>query len=330
MSKTMIGIEIGAETLKLAQVKNGKIIKMAVEKMPEHLVTEGRISAPATMAKFIKAAIQNNKMRGKECAFVLPPQMVVSQQVTLPMMTAEELEINLPFEFKDYVGRNTDDYIFDYIVTGIHDNVMELYAAAVRADYVEEFFEIFKKAGLTLKVAMPAEMAWLNVLRNAKQCPDSLCIVDIGHEKTRVNIYRDGQFVMGKDIEFAGQVFDETIAMDQQIDSYAARTRKEANYNDVHNLEVLKQPYGAVAMEVMKTMTFYSYADGMEKAPVRDMYMCGGSSNIDLLRDAIVKATDMELHHISKLLNVVGEEQSALGLHCGLAAGAAMQNVKEA
>jgi len=329
MSKTMIGIEIGAETLKLAQVKNGKIVRMAVERMPEHLVSEGRITAPATMAKFIKTAMQNNNIRGKACSFVLPPQMVVSQQLTLPMMTRDELEINLPYEFKDYVGRNTDDYIFDYIVTGIHDNVMDLYAAAVRVDYMEEFFGIFKKAGLTLKMAMPAEMAWLNVLRNAKKCPDSLCIVDIGHEKTRINIYRDGQFVMGKDIEFAGQVFDETIAMDQQIDSYAARTRKEANHNDVQNLESLKQSYGAVVMEIMKIMTFYSYSNGMERESVKDMYLCGGSANIEMLRNAIVRATDMEPHNISKLLNV-SAEQTAEAMRCGLAAGSAMQNVKEA
>ena len=134
---------------------------------------------------------------------------------------------------------------------------------------------------------------------------------------------------MGKDIEYGGQLFDEAIAMELQTDSFVARNRKEANHDNVLTLDILKQPYGAVAMEVMKTMTFYSYADGMNKEPVKDMYLCGGSANIGLLRNAIAKATDMVPHHISKLLKV-GEEDAALAMRCGLAAGAAMQNEKEA
>ena len=329
MSKKMIGIEIGADTLKLAQVKNGKILAMSANRMPDHMVSEGRVTAPATMSKFIKEALRASDIKGRDCAFVLPPQLVVSQKLTLPVMSANELKLNLPFEFKDYVGRNTDDYTFDYVITDVHDNVMELYAAAVRTDYVEEYYEIFRKAGLTMKIAVPAEMAWLNVINNVKNCPESLCIIDIGHEKTRINIYRDRQFVMGKDIEYAGQYFDEAIAMELQTDSFVARSRKEANANDVLTLESLKQPYGAVAMEVMKTMTFYSYADGMEREPVKDMYLCGGSANIEMLRNAIVKATDMVPHHISKLLKV-SEEDAAKAMRCGLAVGAAMQNEKEA
>lgn len=329
MSNKMIGIEIGAEALKLAQVKNGKVMKMAVEIMPAHLVAEGRITAPTTLSRFLKESLKKHHMSGRYCSFVLPPQMVVSQRLSLPLMTQNELKLNLPFEFKDYVGRNTDDYEFDYIVTGIHEGMMDLYAVAVRKQYVEEYYQVFKQAGLTLQMAMPAEMAWLNVINNASQAPKSLCIIDIGHEKTSVNIYKNGQFVMGKSIEFGGLLFDETIAMEQGVDTYVARNRKESNANYVQSSESLKQPFGSVAMEIMKAMTFYSYTEGADADPVMDMYLCGGSANIEILRTAIVKATDMVPHHISRLL-MVGEDQAAVALRCGLAAGAAMQIYKEA
>lgn len=329
MSQKVIGIEIGAAALKLALVKNGKVVKLAVETLPDHMVTNGHVTAPGAMSQFIKMAMKKNKIRGKYCSFVLPPQLVVSQKVTLPQMNEAELKLNLPFEFKDYVGRDADEYEYDYIVTDIHEGVMDLYAAAVRKQMVEEYYDIFRRAGLTLKLAMPAEMAWLNVITNAKKAPKELCIIDIGHEKTRINIYRDGLFVMGKDIEFAGALFDETISLEQGVDTYVARSRKESNLNNIQTLESLKQPYGTVALEVMKAMTFYSYADGMERQPIRDMYLCGGSANIEILRNAIVKATDMVPHHITKLLKVK-DDQSYQALRCGLAIGAALQSIKEA
>ena len=329
MSQKLIGIEIGSESLKLALVKNGKVLKMAVETLPDHMASEGRVTAPGAMSQFIKMTMKKNKMRAKDCALALPPQMVVSQRVTLPKMNEAELKLNLPFEFKDYVGRDSEEYEYDYIVTDIHDNVMDLYAAAVRKSYVEEYYDIFKRAGLTLRLAMPAEMAWLNVLSKAKNAPENLCIIDIGHTKTRINIYNKGLFIMGKDVEYAGQLFDETIAREQHVDTYVARSRKENDLNHVQSSECLQQPFGAVALEVMKALTFYTYSDGVEKEEVQDMYLCGGSAHIEILRTAIVKATGMTPHHITKLLNVK-DEQSYLALRCGLAIGAALQSVKEA
>lgn len=324
MFKKMIGIEIGVHSVKMAVVKKGKVLKMAVRTLPEHMVVAGRVSAPDAMIRFLKQMMRDYGIRGGDCAFVLPPQQVVSQRLTLPVMTEAELKLNLPYEFRDYVGRNTDDYAYDYIVSDIRGNMMDLYAAAVRKELTEEYYEIFKRAGLKLKVAIPAEMAWLNVVMNATNAPKSLCIIDIGHEKTRINIYKDRKFIMGKDIEYAGHLFDETIAQEMAVDTYAARYLKESNIDDIQSSENLKQPFGAVAMEVMKTLTFYSYSDGADEEPMQDMYLCGGSTNIEILRTAIAKATDMASHHIVKLLDM-GEDLGSEAICCGLAAGAAMQ-----
>ena len=161
----------------------------------------------------------------------------------------------------------------------------------------------------------------MNVVRRA-QVTQSLCIIDIGHEKTCVNIYRNGQFAMGKHIDLGGKVFDETIARESGLDAYTARNRKETCAP-----EILQEPFDALAMEIMKAMTFYSYTEGAES--VMDLYLCGGSANLESLRQAIVKATDMAPHHISKLL-MVDREQAAGALRCGLAAGAALQKAKGA
>ena len=321
MSGKMIGIEFGADALKLAVVKKGKILTMAIETMPAHLISDGRVAAPEVLSRFLKESLKKHRINGRNCAFVLPTQMVISQRLTLPRMTEAELQLNLPYEFQDYVGRNTEEYEFDYIVTGIHGGMMDLYAVAVRKQDVEGYYQVLKGAGLTMTLAMPAEMAWLNVVRRA-QVTQSLCIIDIGHEKTCVNIYRNGQFAMGKLIDLGGKVFDETIAREAGLDAYTARNRKETCAP-----EILQEPFDALAMEIMKAMTFYSYTEGAE--PVVDLYLCGGSTNLESLHQAIVKATDMVPHHISKLL-MVDREQAAGALRCGLAAGAALQKTKGA
>ncbi len=325
MASKMIGVEFGSSTVKLAVCAGSVVKQMAVARMPEDLVREGRMTSPAAMTTFLKNMMKEHGIRGGNCAMVLPSQLVLSHRVTMPAMSEKELMLNLPFEFRDFVGKDGAKYDYDYVVLDIRDNVMELYAAAVRKDVVEEYYDMFKKAGLTLKVAIPAEMAWRNLIADARNIPQKLCIVDIGHHTTRVDIFQEGKFVMGKDIDIAGALIDETIAAAQNVDAYVARTRKEANMDKVLTSEAANDAYQALAIEVMKILNFYSYTDNSDGGPLEHLYYCGGSSVIEPLRTALLKSTGMTLHHVFRLVNMdnVVTDQA---LYCALAAGAAIQN----
>ena len=324
MASRMIGVEIGSNTLKLVVCSGGVVKKAAVERMPEDLVREGKVTAPAAMVEFLKTMLRENGIRPGPCALVLPSQLVIAHRVTMPVMSHNELMLNLPFEFRDFVGKDGAKYDYDYSVMDVKDNVMELYAAAVRKDVVEDYYSIFKKAGMTLKLAIPAEMAWLNLVSQAQNLPNKLCIVDVGHNLTRVSIFANGNFVMGKTIEMAGALVDETIAAEQQVDAYVARTRKEANMNKVLSSDYCQDSYQALAIEVMKTVNFFSYTDTTEGGKLEHLYYCGGSSVIEPLRTALLKSTGMTLHHVYRLVNM-GDNASDLALYCALAAGAAVQ-----
>lgn len=326
MASKMIGIEIGSATLKLTVVQGDQVLSAASARMPEGLVQEGRVTVPAAMTGLLKNMMKENGIRGGRCALVLPPQITVCQHLALPVMSEAELKLNLPFEFRDYVGRDAEEYDYDYIVAGIHDGLMDLYAAAARRSIVEEYWSIFKKAGMTLKLAMPAEMAWLNLIARQKTLPGKLAIVDIGHHNTRVNIFADGNFVMGKDIEYAGQHFDEAIAAETHVDAHTARIQKEANLHQVQSADFLQHAYGALAIEIMKTLNFYNYSSPAGEAQLQDICFCGGGSMIEPLCTAIISATGMTPHHIRQLINMEGMTEAATPL-CGLAIGAAVQSV---
>ena len=45
---------------------------------------------------------------------MLPNDAVFVKNVEMPLMTVEQLEYNLPFEFKDYITGELREYVFDY------------------------------------------------------------------------------------------------------------------------------------------------------------------------------------------------------------------------
>lgn len=326
MTSKMIGIEIGSDTVKLAVVSGGKVKTMAVERMPENLVREGKVTAPAAMSAFIRSMCKKNGIFGGKCALVLPGKQVINHRITLPVMSESELMLNLPFEFRDFVGKEGSKYVYDYVITSVKDNMMDIYAAAIKKEVVDSYAAILRKAGLFLKVAMPVEMAWNNLVTKATNEPKKICIVDVGHNLTRVGIYVDGQFVMGREVEMGGQMLDEAIADRQKIDAYVARVWKESNMEKVLNNDFCGDVYNALAMEIMKIVTFYSYNDESEGTKLRDVYCCGGSSAIEELRTAIVKSTELTMHHIKRLVPLEEGVDAELTQYCAIAAGAALQD----
>lgn len=320
----MIGVEIGSDTLKMAVCSGGVVKKVAIARMPEELVMEGRMTSTTAMVEFLKTTMKANHISGGACALVIPSQHIITHRFTMPAVSDEELRLNLPYEFRDFVGKESDQYLYDYIITGMKDNVLSVYASAVRKDVMEEFYATFKKAGLTLKIAVPSEMAWMNLLSQVYNLPPKLCIVDIGYAYSRISIFDNGNFVMGKTIERGGALIDEVISSSLGVDKYEARARKEANADKIQAEKFCQDAYQDLTIEIMKVLNFYAYSDATSDVPLEHLYYTGGSSQIEALRTTLLKNTHLVQHHIYQLVNM-GDNVSDLALFCALAAGATCQ-----
>lgn len=324
MAQKIIGIDIGSDNLKLAVCSGGVVKKVAIAHFPEDLIMEGKVTSVPALVEFIKTTMKDNHIAPGLCAMVIPSQLVIAHRFTVPPVSDSELRMNLAFEFKDFVGKDADDYIYDYAITEATENELSVYACAVRKSVMDEYHSLFKKAGLTLQVATPVEMAWLNLINAKTDLPKKLCIVDFGHSSTRVSIFSDGNFVMGKNIEKGGALFDETIISTHGVDRYEARARKEANKDNILSESVCQESYQDLTIEIMKALNFYAYSDTSEGGALSHLYYCGGSSKIAPLLATLLKGTGIEQYHISELLNM-GDIDADMALQCALAAGAAMQ-----
>lgn len=323
MAKKVIGIEIGSDSVKLALCSGGQVLAVYPKRLPEHLVREGRITAPEAMVQILAEMRKENKLPKCPAALILPGQSVIGSIFTMPLMTIKELELNLPFEFRDYVGPDGSKYRYDYVVRSVDTdtNQMEIYGAAVRMEVIDQYYDMLKKAGFTLAVAIPAEMAWQNILAMSEDHPKELCVLDVGHTSITVSIYANGNYMMGKVIEMGCTLIDETISAETKQDVHVCRTYRESNMNNIQSADVCLDAYGTIAVEVMKVVNFYGYQT--PGSGLQDIYFCGGGSAIEPLREAIQKATGMNMHHINRLVPGTFEDNNTL--LCATAVGAGIQ-----
>jgi type IV pilus assembly protein PilM len=333
MGKTYVGIDIGTNQLKFAVCNDSGIKQLAEEPVPSQLVEDGRIVTMDAMSKFLRESARKHQIKSKDAALVLPSSLVFSRRLTMPLMTKEQLKINLPYEFRDFITTDKDKYRYDYAVVNEIKNEkgeithLDLMIAATLKSTIAEYRAMLRRAGFRLRIAAPVIFCYANLIRSYEKAhpadaPREYCMIDIGHTATRIHIFSGSAFEVTRIIDHGCAKLDTAIANELQIDEQTANSYKNTNYNDVLQLESCAVIYQNIAIEIMRAINYYWF--DKPNSNLTDAYYCGGGAKIGLLLEAISATIGLQLHSIEVLMPDGGAEKEQL-LLCPSAVGITQQ-----
>ena len=330
MAKTILGVDIGSDSLKLALVSNGQLKKSAVVPIPNSLVKEYRVVSVETMGELIRDTMKEYGIRCRNAALVLPNELVYVRSVTMPKMTIEQLIYNLPFEFRDYITEELKDYAYDYAMITTPEemakepeqkseeqeaealteeedvevqNSMELLAAAAPLSLIEECRAVLRKAGLKLKKAAPTVSCYIGLIRALEKRGGGVgeyCILDLGFQSVRMYMFKGERHVVTRNLEVGLSVLDGVIADNYNVDVHLAHTYLLTNYDNCQNSEICRNAYGNISVDLMRALNFYRFSN--PDSQLEHIWLCGGGAIIPALREAIASTLDMTVHQARELL----------------------------
>lgn len=307
MKGQMIGFDFGERTLKMAVVSDQTCKQAVCIEVPDNLVSNGKILSVDAMADFIKEAAKEYGIPKGDAAVILPGEEVIVRNVTMSAMSHQQMRYNLPYEFRDYLTEDKEKYTFDYAVYGmaLEDSPvpqMRLLTCCVLTSVVDRYRTLLRKAGFKLKIALPAEVAYRNLVQRylGADGRGDFCIVDLGHAETRIQIFHNDEHGMRNTLTRGGRALDELIADKHGVDIHMARTYKANNYNNVLSDPSCREFYHELAVDVMKAVHFFNYNN--REAKLEAVYLCGGGSEIEELRDEIADMTNATIYSGSRLL----------------------------
>lgn len=311
MAKKILGIEIGNCRLKIAICSESNLERLITADVPDNLVQEDEIVSWEAMAEFIKEVIKENKIAVKNAAVVIPEKLVYTKHVVMPAMTVDQLRVNLPYEFHDYITEDKDKYFYDYaVINKTSDSEgnfteMELMAVAAPKELINQYKTMFRRAGLRLVLIAPDYSAVRNIIKdyeevNAVQEPGDYAILDIGHKTVKLYFFTRGEYEITRVMEEGCEELDRYIAETFNVDEHIARIYKETNKDDVLHDQGCEEIYSQMAVEVMRVLNFYNFNHPDNKLDA--LYYCGGGSLIQPLIEAIEGATEVKVVSLDQLL----------------------------
>ena len=112
--QNILGICCEHSRLSLTWMVDEKVRKSVYVDVPDNIADGSRILSRHLFAEFIRDTIKANKINCKNVAFSLPYDDTFMQIVTLPEMDHEQLRLNIPFEFRDFINGELSDYSFAF------------------------------------------------------------------------------------------------------------------------------------------------------------------------------------------------------------------------
>lgn len=327
MGKTYTGVAIGNESLKLA-VCDGSVVKtVLVGDLPEGLMAEGRVVSLDAMADFIKSMVRESSGVSRNAAFVLPKPDTVVRHVVIPAMTEKQLALNLPYEFRDYTAKGKDRYSYDYAVLrttsglGGTPESMDLLAVAVLKQAIMDYMDMFRRAGMKLRIALPAQAAYQNLVGGNPRAVANCCVINFSHTAAKLHFFANGAYDATRIIDIGGADIDRAIATVYGVDVHVATSYKHANHEGVQTIPAVRAVYESVAVEISRALNFYAFNNPDTNIEV--VYFGGGGSLLLPLMDTVASHIDIELRSIVDLMPPLqsGEDLRSL---CASAVGATL------
>ena len=315
MAKTILGVDVGYDNLKLALVSGGIVKKAVTVPMPRNLIRDGHVVSVESMGEMIRTAVKENGLRTKGAAFAFPNESVYVKTVSMPLMNEEQLIYNLPFEFRDYITGEIREYAFDYAMYGSTPGrvaesggeekpVMEMLAVAAPRSGIEDARQIVRKAGLKLEIAAPSLCAYMNLIRRREESgrgnAGEYCIIDLGYQAVRMYIFRGERHLVTRVLDIGLSGLDQVLADAYGVDVHLAHTYLMTDFEGCSRREECISAYDGIATELMRAMNFFRFSN--PDSAIDDVWLCGGGAKIAPLREAIGEMLDMQLHPASDLL----------------------------
>lgn len=194
----LVGLDIGSNTIKVAQVidtKNGyELVYFDTLATPPETIADGTIKSKNNLTSaLLELQKKGDLYNANVVVGISGHSSVMIKKIKLPMMTEEELMESIRYEAEQYIPFDINDVNLDFQIIGPHPeepNQMEVLLVAVKKTVVNDLLECIEKADMDVSI-VDVEMLALYNAYEANYDPtedDYVALIDIGYSKSFMHV----------------------------------------------------------------------------------------------------------------------------------------------
>lgn len=200
MARTVVGIDLGASSIRAAEVRNAGrpdavIVRAGEIELPLGAIRAGDVAEVNSVAFALKELWAKVGFKSKDVVLGVGNHKVISRDLSVPAMPIARIRETLAFQVHDMLPVAVEDALLDFYPvrqedTGSGETVHGLLIAALR-EPVETKVEAARLAGLTAAGVDLTPFALTRALVHGEAAVGTTAVVDIGESTTVIVIVHD-------------------------------------------------------------------------------------------------------------------------------------------
>ncbi len=272
---SIVGVDIGSQTIKVAEVKlagkQATVTAMGMAMTPEGAVDHVGVHDPVSVGAVLKQVCQQCGANVADAVVSLSGQgAVVVRTLEVPVMSESELKQHMEWEITRNIPFAESDVVSDFAAFPANGaQNMDVVMAIATQTTVNTVRDILKRAG---KKPAFLDVQPLGLARSLVQSYPTeyggkrVCLVDVGHKSSSINIYSDGKLVMPRQVPIGGEMFTRAVADAMSVPFAEAEGLKHAKAKipDAAAQAPAANPFGDSGFATQQFQPYNPFAESEE------------------------------------------------------------------
>lgn len=296
--ESYLGIDIGTTSIKAVELKRGgrgpELVNYAfletygyLERSNTALQTSALKLYDKEAAEYLRLILKKARFQSRRAMASLPAFSAFTTLVDMPLLSEREIGQTLRFKAKQYIPLPAESVSIDWIKVREKDDergnrVQQVFLVAVPNDYIRQYQNIFRLAGLDL-MALEIDGFSLARILTADQSKPTL-IIDIGSRSSVFLVAQSGRLQFISQSDFAGSSLTQSLASGLGINTRRAEELKKQKglsglgYGPEQELSTLLLPLlDVIISEAKRARASYESSYQQE---VTSVVLAGGGANL--------------------------------------------------
>jgi type IV pilus assembly protein PilM len=344
MAKSIVGVDIGDDSIRAVEVKDPSKPHPVVTRfhqlpLPEGAVRAGEVLEPNTVAAVLKKLWSTGGFKTRNIVLGMGNQRVFARDITLPYAPLEQIRESLPFQVQEHVPMPVSEAVLDFypvsevMVDGVR-SINGLLIAATKESVLANI-SAATIAGLAVMDVDLIPFAITRVHRAAGISNGTLAAVDVGSFMTNVVIARNGVPEFVRIIAGGGNEVNEALVNRLSMAPATAELAKRKLGMEPTNLAeaapasaIITEVSGELITGIRKTLDFYTAAQPGRS--IDRIAITGGGARLRGFTNALTELTRVPVVAgnlrdaatlASKLSRIDGDHAQSMMVGLGLAMG---------
>jgi type IV pilus assembly protein PilM len=220
---SVLGIDIGSQKIKVCEIRaQGRepvVTALGIADTPEGAVDHTGVYNSDAVGAVLKQLLSESGAATNQVVVSIAGQAsVLVRTLEVPRMNPSELKDHMQWEINRNIPFPESNVVSDYKPLADEDpnsTNMDVVMAIAPQSAIDTMIGCVKKAGKTTAVidVEPLSMARSIATSYGDTMGDqTVCMVDVGHKTTSINIYKGSKLLMPRQVPIGGEMFTKQIA----------------------------------------------------------------------------------------------------------------------